>query len=367
MNPVTKSILYLIAWIIVAAGCSSPNVAITALPQVHITALPLTSTPELSPLPTSIEVKRIVSDGVNAAIWSQDGKAIFYLVTRNDGSTPCCTREWMRLDLQLMQTEKATSIQGNTKDSITLAWLGEVAGQQISPDGSWVLYQRTPEGYVRPNPLPPMYRAPLELWLARIDGREPIRLWDWKEDCSEHLWQVDWLPNNQGAIVTCGIESTFRRIVVSVGGSKSQTFETWVGTPDKQSQLKYFGLPAYVVQISPDNSRVAFNEGNGELWLGFPGSQTEPYKVASLGFWPQWSLDSQRLYFLSINRPSPIEVPEVVAYNLADKTRTVIVNKEVLSKTDERFIVGSGEWKFSPAGNDLLVRIEGELWLIRWR
>lgn len=308
-----------------------------------------------------------MSGGVNAANWSQDGKAVFYLVTKNDGSTPCCKREWKRLDLQSMQTEKASNIPNPTEDPVTLAWLGEVAGQQISPNGNWVLYQRTPEGYTTPNPLPRMYRTPLELWSARIDGREPVRLWDWERECSEHLWQVEWLSEGQGAVVTCGIESTFQRIVVSVDGSKSQTFEAWIGTSDKLNQLEYFGLLAYATRLSPDNRRVAFNEGNGELWLGFPGAETRPEKIEPLGFWPHWSLDGKRIYFLSLSRPSPIEVPEVVVYNLADKTRTVIVDKDLLSQANKEFAIGSSGWQFSPVENALLVTVVDGLWLIRWR
>jgi hypothetical protein len=143
------------------SGCVTSSAPLasrqTSLTTATSSILP-TSTAEAA----SVEVKKIASEKVNEAEWAPNGTSIFYLPLLADSSTPCCIRKWRQLDLQSMQVEKVDSAPNHVSESIKLAWLDEVIpASQISPDGEHVIYQRTPESYVPPNPPPKYYHLDL--------------------------------------------------------------------------------------------------------------------------------------------------------------------------------------------------------------
>jgi hypothetical protein len=309
----TRIIVCLALLVASISGCLPTGVTFT--PQ---RPSPTMASPTITLSPTSIKVTQLVSGVVQEAFWSPDGMSIYYLTEHATANTSCCIREWRRLDLLSMHTEIVKDVPVRTGESHNLPWLDvPVSGQQISPDGNHVIYLRKPEGYHPPNPLPPMYVDPLELWSAKLDGSEAISLWKWEKGCGSII-AVEWFSDNGTAIVICsGFEGgVFERAVVSIDGAKAQPFNEWAGisNSERRESLDIYGVPGYVVQLSPDNSKVAFTRGNGELWLSFPYAQPVLNKIAHVGFLPQWSPDGKRLYFFVIGQLQPDEVPNLVVY-----------------------------------------------------
>lgn len=353
----------------VLSGCLPASSSPTPQQTVQITMVP-----EASPTGMSdsepIAVTKLVSGEVDGMAWAPDGMSVFYLARNSKASSPCCKADWIRLDLRTMDRESAEDVPNDKGESYKLAWLEEaISGWQISPNGERVLYQRKPENYQPPDPLPPMYVDPIELWSATIDGTDGIRLWRWEKGCA-YIAQVEWFSDNRRAIVVCsGFEGgVFERIVVNVDGSGIQAFNQWIGIPgpDAQESLDIFAVPGYIARLSPDNSKAAFTKGNGELWIGFPDTQVPPDKVAELAFRPEWSSDGRRVYYLSIDQPRADLVPDIVMYDLVDKTQTVSVSQDVLSQIQGHVDIGSWiDWKLSPSESMLLVNVDSGLWLIR--
>lgn len=365
-----------IAWLVMVilsiAGCLPPDR--TSTPVVTDTIV-VTPTPPHAQMVqyNPVTATNVIRDrNVRTIVWSPDGKAILYALEFVDPDTGCCRREWRRLDLATMQVERVQSPPGRVGESIKIDWLGEsIPSIQLSPNGTHVIYQRIPQGYVTPDPPRPMPIEPYELWSSKLDGSEATRLWAWELGCTSNI-TPQWFLDGTRLIINCTLfeGGRFERIVVNIDGSEAQTFAEWVGMPEEDGSL-YYLLP-FETALSPDNHKVVFNKGNSELWIGFPETKAPPQKLTDLGLYPQWSTRGDLTYYFSIDRPIPDAIPDLVAYNLVDKTRKILLGRRDFEKVGEVLgenpgIGTAGVWQVSPAEDALLVGVDSGIWLVRWR
>lgn len=336
------------------------------------------ATATISPTPTDKipgNTKHILQD-INATDvhWS-DGSNIIYATMATTPSNTCCQWERKRLDLQSMQTEMLDVLQDSPDAPIKLDWLDRpILGSQMSPNEDRVVYNRTPLDFVPSpsSPSKPAYKeGPMELWTAKMDGSEPTRLWAWLDLGCHAGMKVAWFSNEEKALVTCiGYDGgVFQRVEADLANMKAQSFSQWLGIPNEDGSRDRF-LP-FDTTPSPDNGLVAYNSGKGELWLAHIDSHAAPQKIADLGFYPQWSTDSTRLYFLSADQSGPNEIPELTMYDVIDKKMKIVLDRSSIKKASDLAgitfgITSASLWDISPSENAILVKVGNGIWLVEW-
>lgn len=353
-------------FLLVLSSCSQYGHVVKTLPSETVGIPAPTLTLDLKQ--SDGFVTQISEPQVQFFKWSEDGASLIYA---HLPLSTCCdpaVRQWWQIDRSSGQQIPISEQLTTPDDKLDLSQLTNRPStlQQISPDGRHVIYLRTPVGYSPPKPVPPMYRDPLEVWAANVDGTNAVRLWSDSDYSCDGFSHVQWISNSQRVLVECafGDGGDIHRIIANVDGREQMSLEKWVELDDATKPP--FGYDRPTAVVSPDEKRVMFNYGpNGELWIGYLVDSQSPQKIAESAFDPKWALNSQRVYYLTAK--NGLEIPSIYVYDFQQKTSHPLLDQALLAKISPSLTIAptSFSWSVSPQEDAIAMTIDdGGLWLI---
>ncbi len=315
-----------------------------------------------------IVVTKVSEPRVQFFKWSEDGASLIYAHLPLNTCCDPAARQWWRVDRSSGQQIPISEQLNTPDDKLDLSQLTDRPSilQQLSPDGRHVIYLRKPVGYSPPKPVPPMYRDPLEVWAANVDGKDAVRLWSDTDYSCDGFSHVQWISNSQRVLVECafGDGGDIHRIIAGIDGREQISLEKWIGFDNDTKPPFNYDRPTAVV--SPDEKKVAFNYGpSGELWIGYPADRQSPQKIAGSGFDPKWGLSNQRVYYLVAK--TGLGAPSIYVYDFQQNASRLLLDQTVLTKISPSLTIAptSFNWSVSPREDAIAIMIDdGSLWLI---
>lgn len=267
------------------------NIAIVTPTQIGVPTIPtnqsLTTVTVTSPA-TNVQLKQLTQENIAGVSWSKDGWALIYGIW---GEHLGLVESWWRYDTMTdeqhlvdppFQLDPRLWTQwGFTKDDAVYNWRLGV----FSPSGTYVLYSRLPAGHAYTPAPDELYYPPYEAWVARTDGSAAVRVHD---DCN--VAQAIWFEQEHRVIFSCASEGGYSEIIMAnIDGSATSSLS------------RVFGGYSTVgwMALSPDETKLAFIDDHLGLRVAtLDGSKNihveAPCEVA---YHPNWSSDSQRVYF----------------------------------------------------------------------
>lgn len=327
---------------------------------IHTTPKPTsTPTPTSIPVPPNGMVRELIqitNARIEAFEWAADGKTVYYKLWKKEG-----VREWWSLEMETGETHPVESPHPESDVSpLLLARLeppeGRLLGVTLSPDGSRVLYVRTPDEYKKPLTPVPFEVFPFELWTANSDGNQATKLG--QVPVCFYLGFVGWFDNGQQALISCDYEGPGSWWVVDLKRNKLETFEartgcteTIIGSGDLLSS-GWFAFGDYYEHIWIVS--LSKNEGCQMLQTG--------QKMGN----PIWSKDGQWLYFLGDTNQKKVwpQVSSIQRYNVGTGEQQVLADDQIMGQLP--WVVVDTEWRLSPDGSKALFDQPYGLWLVSW-
>ncbi len=300
MTPRYYFVLFGFLFIIVGTrGCLTPS---DASPPAELPEyVPETAPVDVTPMPTGLdntllvtpltpsapfELTQLTQAFTAGAFWSENGQVLTY-----------ATREPPEQAWSWWQYEVATGEQ----------WLIPAPfeiGPQIweelefyehepsfiwgdggfSPTGIYVLYTRLPSDYTH-NP-DDFYLPPYEAWIARTDGSQAVLV---QRGC--RVTQALWLNQETQVIFTCSVEGGWADIwLAEIDGSNTFSLSSVVFGEQYNNDW---------MALSPDETQLAFVDNLFQLRIAaLDGSENIGVAApCEFTFHPNWSADSQRIYF----------------------------------------------------------------------
>ncbi len=313
------------------------------------TAQPVTTTPTSTP--GDIRVIPITESKIAGAHWSEDGQSVVYATWEEhrgvieawweyDIPTGECRaiQPPFDLDLQVWVQLEATYIDE------TFIWFEG----GLSPTGTRIVYNRLPLGHTYTPAPDEIYIAPYEIWTARSDGTDAVRL----QSCY-HIGQAIWLDQERKVIFSCGYEGPHDIHMASVDGSSHEYLSAVFGG---------LGL-SHQMALSPDETKLAFPDALGTLQIAsLDGSEVRP--IARWGYMPNWSPDSRRLYYQHLEEFDDHFV-DIRVYDLDTGGDTLLIPSPKHASGGTGVSIPVGTFVVSPLENAAVFKSQG-LWLVMW-
>lgn len=353
----TKTILFFLACLFLVA-CQptlTPLAAPTATTSppaspfpTHTASLPATETPPPEP-----ELHRITSAQPEGVFWSADGQTLVYAESINRPN-PKPIYQWYayRLATQASTPREApfnvdrevwAKLHPALSDLEAYAWFRG----GVSPSQRYLLYPYTEQNDTHSSEV---------LGMADFDGSHARKLAS-LGGCS--VYQVIWFDQERKAVIYCVGE-----------GVVAETYIVDIpqGTLQSLSEATSFTEPiTYLPTISPDNTQMAIGDENYTLQI--ISLEGEPVQsVATNGFTPNWSADSQHLYYLQGQQTEgwDCETANIQVYDLKTRTNNVILESPVALPDRQKIDISClGIFSVSPLENAAVFWSHG-LWLVQW-
>jgi len=333
---------------------------------------PPTPTPALSTNAYGGTALQVVAAKVEGFGWTGEGE-VFYSVEAGSGL------RWYLFDPETGATRETLPLRpevpAEVYDLLTEGGTVEVITTIVSPSGQRILYERRPEGYVRPSfetPIPDYY-PPSELWFTEDAGRSRTMIEaNFAYRCGIPDPMATWLRNETLVVGYCsplmGLGTYF---IVHL---ESMSFDDLV-----------FFEPTGVEQILPLQSEVSHDERSlaftdmalhlwvmpmenlrARLWQPLDPGYLVPLEDIVLS--PQWSPDDRRIYYWR----TPPYGPDADFYDQVlmrvdpetGSTEEVLSRQRVLAQmgSDAYWTLGFSfgyrpDWRLSPDGSYGLLRV----------
>lgn len=345
-------------WLVGCVGTS--QVSVVPTPAAVPSQIAATPTTPVDQVQTRIVSGKLIHD----FYWTPDSQVLVY--AQSEKCPTGCKTTWYRLDV-------ATGITTTFKPEIVTidpqVWKRlsnfenppEISPRQsrsISPSGKWVVYSRQSPSYTPPPcPMGPCL-PPMELWVARIDGSEPVKVSDLER--GTYCGGLGWFDVEQKALLSCGYEGPGYFAVVDLQSRTLTKLDEIIS-----QQMRHLDWAV----LSPDGARLAAN--------GFVSRSVE-LQVAPLDNSPgvnlgqgavalQWSSDSQRLYYLQRFAPDQCAPAAIHVYDFPIGRDRIVLGPEVVLSPTRRVTLNACDHSFliSPSEDAvLLVLDESGSWIV---
>lgn len=303
------------------------------------------------PVSGEIRVVQITEQSkIAGARWSRDGQSVVYATWQEHRGI---VGEWWEYEVSTgerhpiqppfdLNPQIWTQLEASYVDETFIWFEGG-----LSPSSTRVVYNRLPPGHTYTPAPNEIYLPPYEIWTARSDGSDALRL-----DYCYHIGQVIWLDQEEKVIFSCGYEGAEDIIMANVDGSSKVDLTAVFGG---------LGL-SHRMALSPDETKLAFPDSIGRLQIAsLDGSEVRP--IARWGYMPNWSPDSRRLYYQKADRyTGPVDIH---VYDLDTGTDTKLVSSPILAPGGTEISIPIGI-VVSPLENAGVFHQFQGLWLVTW-
>lgn len=218
----------------------------------------------------------------------------------------------------------------------------------LSPSGTRIVYNRLPLGHTYTPTPDEIYIAPYEIWTARSDGSDAVRL----QSCYHIGWAI-WLDQERKVIFSCGYEGPHDIGMASVDGNSFVDLTAVFG-----------GLcTSHQMALSPDETKLAFPDSLGTLQIAsLDDGEVQP--IARWGYMPNWSPDSRRLYYQHLEEFED-HFADVRVYDLDSGADTLLIPSSKHTADGRGVSIPVGTFVVSPLENAAIFENRG-LWLVMW-
>lgn len=227
----------------------------------------------------------------------------------------------------------------------------------VSPSGQYFIFMRIPDDFSPDSTLSGQEPFPKEVWIAHKDGSEAIKIGGPYIDC-QSIIELIWFKNEKNLFISCGNEGPSTVFFAAADGSKFVTLGELTGIIDPS--IGFAGMA-----LSPDETKLAFTDIFGTLNI----IALDDGQIISIpfGLRPNWSLDSQRLYYLKGVDELFSTIKGIWMYDL-DRRKEIEILPMPTYLTDGQDIqiyAGASIFAVSPQENALIFQSQG-LWLAYW-
>ena len=319
------------------------------------TAVRPTPTPTRQPAVTTaaptldkFRTKQITEQPVAGAYWSEDGQSVVYATW---GEHQGIIKDWWKYDTSTGNyylIQPPFDLNSQIWERLAASYVNETFiwfGGGLSPSGARVVYNHLPPGYSStPDPDDFSLRS-CEVWTARSDGSEAIKL----QDCPGII-QAIWFDHERKVLLSCSYEGAAEVSVANVDGSSHS--------------LLLGGLSvSHQIALSPDEKKLAFPDTLGTLGIAFIDGG-EIRQISRWGYMPNWSPDSRRLYYQHLEKFGDY-FAEIRVYDLDSGTDTLLIPSPEYTSDGTGVSIPVGIFAVSPLENAAVFENRG-LWLVTW-
>lgn len=344
-------------------------VGCTGISQADATPTPTIAPAQPAPTPTAVAERvqsRLLSDKpVFNFYWEPDKHTLAY--AQSEKCPAGCKTIWYRLDMTTGITNtfepEIVTIDPEVWNRLTGSGYSP---PQVSPrkdpnvslSKKWVIYSRVSPAYTPPPCPQGPCLPPMELWLARVDGSESIRISDLER--GDYCVANGWFEAEDKVLLSCGYEGPGRFVIADlkkrtltnldeVTGQPIASLEWPVLSPDgTQLAVKSLAsVPVNLLVVSLDGSSL-MNLGQG---------------IAGL----QWSSDSQRLYYLQRLKLDQCAPAAIRVHDFLTGQDKIALGPEIALSPTQHVTLDACEHSFliSPAEDvALLVLGESGSWIV---
>lgn len=311
---------------------------------------PLTMTALIAP--TNLQLTQITPAFTAGAFWAKNGQALVY-ATREQ---PEQGWTWWEYEIDTGEQRSITA-PFQIEPQLWEQWdFYERAESYIwgaggfSPSGAYILYTRLSSDYASTPTLDDFSLPRYEAWIVRTDGSQAVKV---QSHC--RVIQALWLNQETQVIFTCSTEGGWEEIwLANVDGSN--TFSLSSGVFGGQYNNDWLAL-------SPDETKLAFVDNLFRVRVAaLDGSENIEVKApCELTFRPNWSADSQRVYFKCQGFSEQDQ--GIYVYDLRTGISTLFIALPLV--LDDGRAVNLAEMNISPCETNAVFVSRG-LWLITW-
>jgi len=301
-----------------------------------------------------VQITEEYEEYVSEVYWSENSKSVLYTTLAIDEQGREI-RTWWEYDVERGdRREIASPI--DLDDQVWEQLVAKCCGK-ISPSGEYVLYMRTSPGHDNYTPAPEEGPSgpPVEVWAARSDGSQAWRLYGPDGSCRT-LGDAVWFDGERQVIFDCGYEGPSMVLVAQLDGSSVTSLRAMTAFTDS---MGYGGMA-----LNPDETMLAVTGTLGKLQV-VPLDGSDVRHIARFGFSPNWSLDSQRLYYMRTEQEWG-DSADVYMYDLSTGMDTKILSSPLYTFGGTELHLGQYLLVVSPLENAAVIFASGSLWLVTW-
>lgn len=341
------------------AGASQSNVVATP------TVAPIRPAATPTTLAERVQTRLVSDEPVFSFHWEPDGRMLVY--AQSERCPTGCKTNWYRFDVATGMTTtfepEIVTIDPQVWNRLTDSRnspprVSPRKDPNVSPSKKWVIYSRVSPVYTPvPCPKGPCF-SPMELWLARVSGSDPIKVSDLGS--GEYCIAEGWFDAENKVVLDCGYEGMGRYVVADLKNRSMTNLDDVVGehivslegailSPDgtRLAVKSLASVPVNLLVVSLDGSSI-MNIGQG---------------IAGL----QWSSDGQRLYYLQRLKLDQCASAVIRVHDFSIDQDKIVLGPEVVLSSKQRVTLDTCDHSFliSPAEDAaLLVLGEAGSWIV---
>lgn len=283
--------VYMVAmWLVGCAGTLQKSV----VPTPTLTPAQPAATP--TALAERVQTRLVSDKPVFDFYWEPDKHTLVY--AQSEKCPTGCKTNWYRFDVATGITTtfepEIVTIDPQVWNRLTDSrnsppWVSPRKDPNVSPSKKWVIYSRVSPAHTPPPCPQGPCLPPVELWLARVDGSESIKISDLGR--GDYCLANGWFDAEDKVLLSCGYEGPGRFVIADLKNRTLTNLDEIIG-----QHIASLEWPV----LSPDGTRLAVKNLASVpvnlLAVSLDGSSIMNLGQGIAGL--QWSSDGQRLYYL---------------------------------------------------------------------